>query len=206
MQLYLPIAEMSVNIFIIIGLGGLVGVLSGMFGVGGGFLLTPLLIFYGVPPAVAVASQANQIAGSSIAGAIGHAKQGGLDPKMGLIMTVGGVVGAGIGSWLFTALKALGQLDITIGISYVIFLGGVGTLMLVEGISAMRDSSGRRRKRCKRTGRKGLMRRLPFPMYFPKSKVVISALAPLAIGALVGILVAVMGVGGGLLMVPAMIY
>ncbi|MEM7568383.1 MAG: sulfite exporter TauE/SafE family protein [Pseudomonadota bacterium] len=206
MQLYLPVAEMSVNIFVIMGLGGLVGVLSGMFGVGGGFLLTPLLIFYGVPPAVAVASQANQIAGSSIAGAVGHAKQGGLDPKMGVILTLGGIAGAALGTWAFSVLQAIGQLDVTIAISYVIFLGSVGSLMLVEGVAAMRAQAGRKRKRKRTKKGKGLLRRLPFQVYFPRSKLVITALAPLCVGALVGILVAIMGVGGGFIMVPAMIY
>ncbi|MEO0411567.1 MAG: sulfite exporter TauE/SafE family protein [Pseudomonadota bacterium] len=206
MQFYLPIAEMSVNILVIVGLGGLVGILSGMFGVGGGFLLTPLLIFYGVPPAVAVASQANQIAGSSIAGAIGHAKQGGLDTKMAAIMTLGGILGAALGTLLFSVLQAIGQLDVTIAISYVIFLGSVGTFMLAEGVSAMRSAARRKRKRKRKPARKRLMRRLPLQVYFPKSKLVITALAPLGVGALVGVLVAVLGVGGGFIMVPAMIY
>lgn len=206
MQLYLPIAELSVNVFVILGLGGMVGVLSGMFGVGGGFLLTPLLIFYGIPPAVAVASQANQIAGSSIAGAIGHARHGGIDVRMGSIMVVGGLIGAAVGTWLFKWLQTLGQLDVTIGISYVIFLGTVGSFMLFEGIRALRADQGRRRKRKKKRRGRRLIRRLPFQVYFPKSKLVISAIFPLAIGALVGMLVAIMGVGGGFLMVPAMIY
>jgi hypothetical protein len=206
MQLYLPIAELSVNVFVILGLGGMVGVLSGMFGVGGGFLLTPLLIFYGIPPAVAVASQSNQIAGSSIAGAIGHARHGGIDLRMGSFLVSGGLVGAAIGTWLFKWLQTLGQLDLMIGISYVVFLGSVGSLMLVEGVRALREGQGRRRKRKKKPPRSRLIRRLPFQVYFPKSKLVVSGLVPLAIGALVGILVAVMGVGGGFIMVPAMIY
>lgn len=206
MQLYLPIAELSVNVFVILGLGGMVGVLSGMFGVGGGFLLTPLLIFYGIPPAVAVASQANQIAGSSIAGAVGHARHGGIDKRMGLFLILGGIVGAAIGTWLFKLLQTLGQLDLTIAISYVIFLGGVGSLMLVEGVRALRANSSRRRRRKKKPPRDRLIRRLPFQVYFPESKIVVSALAPLLIGAVVGMLVAIMGVGGGFLMVPAMIY
>lgn len=206
MQLYLPIAELSVNIFIILGMGGMVGILSGMFGVGGGFLLTPLLIFYGIPPAVAVASQANQIAGSSIAGAIGHARVGGIDKRMGLFLVLGGVVGAGLGTWLFKLLQTLGQLDLTIGVSYVIFLGGVGSLMLIEGVRALSAGAGRKRRRKKKPPRRRLLRRLPFQIYFPESKVVVSALAPLLIGALVGMLVAIMGVGGGFIMVPAMIY
>lgn len=205
MQLYLPIAEISVNIFIIVGLGGLVGTLSGMFGVGGGFLLTPLLIFYGIPPAVAVASQANQIAGSSIAGAIGHARHGGIDTRMGGFLVLGGLFGAGFGTWLFKWLQTLGQLDLVIGLSYVVFLGGVGSLMLVESVRTLTANASRRRRRRKKPGKR-LVRRLPLQVHFPKSKLVISALAPIAIGALVGMLVAIMGVGGGFIMVPAMIY
>jgi len=206
MQLYLPIAELSVNVFVIIGLGGLVGVLSGMFGVGGGFLLTPLLIFYGIPPAVAVASQANQIAGSSIAGAIGHARHGGIDTRMGSLLTIGGIAGAALGTFLFKWLQTLGQLDLAISFSYVIFLGSVGSIMLVEGTRALTSTRGRKRRRPKKPPRRRITRQLPFQLHFPKSKLVVSAIIPILMGIVVGVLVAVMGVGGGFIMVPAMIY
>ncbi|MEM9878190.1 MAG: sulfite exporter TauE/SafE family protein [Pseudomonadota bacterium] len=206
MQLYLPIAEVSVNIFTIIGLGGLVGILSGMFGVGGGFLLTPLLIFYGIPPAVAVASQANQIAGSSIAGALGHARHGGLDTRMGGFLIVGGIAGAALGTYIFKWLQGLGQLDLAISLSYVVFLGGVGTLMLIESSRALTSRAGKKRRRKAKPPRQRLSRRLPLQVYFPTSKLVISAVVPIGLGVAIGMLVTVMGVGGGFILVPALIY
>ena len=138
MDLYLPIAEMSVNALVIILLGGAVGFLSGMFGVGGGFLTTPLLIFYGIPPAVAVASSATQITGSSVSGALSYWRRGQIDLKMGSVMVAGGVIGAGIGQIIFRALQKVGQIDITINIIYVVFLGGIGGLMLKESVTALR--------------------------------------------------------------------
>ena len=203
MQIYLPIAEMSVNIFLILGMGGGVGFLSGLFGVGGGFLMTPLLIFIGIPPAVAVATEANQIVASSVSGVLAHWRRGNVDIKMGMLLLIGGVIGSTFGVWLFTLLKGLGQIDLVIKLSYVVFLGIIGALMLVESINAMRAKKSKTRKR---SHTHNWMHGLPFKMRFRKSRLYISAILPIAIGIFVGILSAIMGVGGGFVMVPAMIY
>ncbi len=205
MQIYLPIAEMSVDIFLLLGMGAGVGFLSGLFGVGGGFLMTPLLIFIGISPAVAVATEANQIVASSVSGALAHWRRGSVDFKMGLVLLIGGFIGSTFGVLLFTYLKTLGQIDLVIRLSYVAFLGVVGALMFFESIRAMfrrRRQSGTRRRLHEHLWVHGL----PFKMRFRKSKLYISALLPLGVGVLVGILAAIMGVGGGFLMVPAMIY
>ena len=203
MQIYLPIAEVSVNIFLILGMGGGVGFLSGLFGVGGGFLMTPLLIFIGIPPAVAVATEANQIVASSVSGVLAHWKRGNVDLKMGAALLVGGVIGSSLGVWLFTLLRELGQIDLVIKLSYVVFLGIIGSLMFAESLRALLRSKNKvppkRRQHYWIHG-------LPFKMRFKKSKLYISALLPLVIGLFVGILSAIMGVGGGFVMVPAMIY
>ncbi|WP_413203983.1 sulfite exporter TauE/SafE family protein [Rhodospirillum sp. A1_3_36] len=207
MQIYLPIAEMSVNVLLVLGMGGVVGFLSGMFGVGGGFLLTPLLILYGVPPAVAVGTQANQIVASSIAGVLAHMRRGNVDFKMGFVLLVGGLVGSVVGVWLFALLRRLGQIDLAISLSYVVFLGAVGGLMFVESASTLvkrRRSPGGSSARG--PGRHSWMHGLPLKMRFRRSKLYISAILPLLIGFMVGILAAIMGVGGGFVMVPAMIY
>lgn len=203
MQIYLPIAEVSVNIFLILGMGGGVGFLSGLFGVGGGFLMTPLLIFIGIPPAVAVATEANQIVASSISGVLAHWKRGNVDIMMGVMLLIGGVIGSTLGVWLFTFLKTLGQIDLVIKLSYVVFLGIIGSLMFIESINAMRRS-----KKAAPPKRKGhnFLHALPLKMRFRRSKVYISAILPVSIGIIVGILSAIMGVGGGFVMVPAMIY
>lgn len=203
MQIYLPIAEMSVNIFLILGMGGGVGFLSGLFGVGGGFLMTPLLIFIGIPPAVAVATEANQIVASSVSGVLAHWRRGNVDIKMGILLLIGGVIGSTFGVWLFTILKDLGQIDLVIKLSYVVFLGIIGALMLVESINAMRAKKSNTRRR---SHTHNWMHGLPFKMRFRKSRLYISAILPIAIGIFVGILSAIMGVGGGFVMVPAMIY
>jgi len=204
MQIYLPIAEVSVNIFLILGMGGGVGILSGLFGVGGGFLMTPLLIFIGIPPAVAVATEANQIVASSVSGVLAHWRRGNVDLMMGSVLLVGGIIGSTFGVWLFTWLKDLGQVDLVIKLSYVVFLGIIGGLMLLESIRAMM------KKRAGTGGGKihhhNWMHGLPFKMRFRRSKLYISAILPLAVGIFVGILSAIMGVGGGFVMVPAMIY
>ncbi len=203
MQIYLPIAEVSVNIFLILGMGGGIGFLSGLFGVGGGFLMTPLLIFIGIPPAVAVATEANQIVASSVSGVLAHWKRGNVDFKMGAALLVGGVIGSTAGVSLFTFLRELGQIDLVIKLSYVVFLGIIGGLMFVESLRALlrskRQAPPKRRTHYWIHG-------LPFKMRFKRSKVYISALLPLVIGIIVGILSAIMGVGGGFIMVPAMIY
>ncbi|MEQ8709316.1 MAG: sulfite exporter TauE/SafE family protein [Rhodospirillales bacterium] len=205
MQIYLPIAEISVNVFLLLGLGGGVGVLSGLFGVGGGFLMTPLLIFIGIPPAVAVATEANQIVASSVSGVLAHWKRGNVDVKMGMLLLAGGIVGSTVGVWLFKLLRQLGQVDLFVSLAYVIFLGAIGGLMFIESSRAILRSKrpgGRRKKLHQHTFLHGL----PFKMRFRKSKLYISALLPILVGFLVGILSAMMGVGGGFVMVPAMIY
>ncbi|MFQ5783520.1 MAG: sulfite exporter TauE/SafE family protein [Alphaproteobacteria bacterium] len=205
MQVYLPIAEMSVNILLILGMGGTVGFLSGVFGVGGGFLMTPLLIFIGVPPAVAVATEANQIVASSVSGVIAHWRRGNVDFKMGAVLLAGGILGSSFGIWLFGLLRALGQIELVISLCYVVFLGIIGLLMLVESLRAMlrRTRTGRGRRRLHQHY---WVHGLPFKIRFRRSKLYISALLPLGVGFGVGMLAAIMGVGGGFVMVPAMIY
>ncbi len=203
MQIYLPIAEISVNIFLILGMGGAVGFLSGVFGVGGGFLMTPLLIFVGIPPAVAVATEANQIVASSVSGVLAHWKRGNVDFKMGFALLFGGVIGSSLGVGLFAFLRGLGQLDLVIKLSYVVFLGIIGFLMLTESINAIRRS---KRQAPPKRRTHNWMHGLPFKMRFRRSRLYISALLPVSIGMLVGLLAAIMGVGGGFVMVPAMIY
>jgi uncharacterized membrane protein YfcA len=204
--IYLPIAELSVNIFIILGMGAAVGFLSGMFGVGGGFLITPLLIFYNVPPAIAVATGANQVVASSISGAITHFRRGTIDLKLGTVLLVGGLFGATLGIWIFAALRTLGQLDLTISLLYVVLLTSVGTLMMWESINTLRRARRNETLTLKRTGQHNWVHRLPFKMRFKKSKIYLSVIPVAALGFGVGILTSVMGVGGGFIMVPAMIY
>jgi len=204
MQIYLPIAEVSVNAFLLLGLGGLVGVLSGMFGVGGGFLMTPLLFFIGIPPAVAVATEANQIVASSFSGALAHLRRKTVDLRMGTVLLVGGLIGAALGIQLFNYLKALGQVDLLVRLSYVVFLGIIGGLMFIESLRAIRKarSGGGTPTRRKH----GLAHALPFKMRFRTSGLYISVIPPVLVGISVGVLAAIMGVGGGFIMVPAMIY
>ncbi|MEM9524547.1 MAG: sulfite exporter TauE/SafE family protein [Pseudomonadota bacterium] len=205
MQIYLPIAEVSVNAFLLLGLGGLVGILSGMFGVGGGFLMTPLLFFIGIPPAVAVATEANQIVASSFSGVLAHLRRKTVDFKMGTVLLAGGLVGAGIGVLIFNQLRDMGQVDLLVRLSYVLFLGVIGVLMLVESLGAIRRArlpSAHRITRRKRTW----IDSLPLKMRFRTSGLYISAVPPVAVGLFVGVLSAIMGVGGGFIMVPAMIY
>lgn len=205
MQIYLPIAEVSVNAFLLLGLGGLVGILSGMFGVGGGFLMTPLLFFIGIPPAVAVATEANQIVASSFSGALAHYRRRSVDLQMGLVLLVGGIVGSAAGVQVFAELRAIGQIDLIVRLCYVLFLGIIGILMFIESaraIARMRKTAGVRRRLHKHNWIHGL----PLKMKFRTSGLYISAIPPLMVGALVGVLAAIMGVGGGFIMVPAMIY
>jgi uncharacterized membrane protein YfcA len=204
MQIYLPIAEVSVNAFLLLGLGGMVGVLSGMFGVGGGFLMTPLLFFIGIPPAVAVATEANQIVASSFSGVLAHFKRRTVDLKMGCVLLVGGLTGAALGVVIFNYLKSLGQVELLVQLCYVIFLGIIGSLMFVESLNALRRSS-RNVAPVKRKNH-NWVHGLPFKMRFRVSGLYISVIPPLLVGLLVGVLSAIMGVGGGFIMVPAMIY
>ncbi len=204
MQIYLPIAEVSVNAFLLLGLGGIVGILSGMFGVGGGFLMTPLLFFIGIPPAVAVATEANQIVASSFSGVLAHLRRKTVDLKMGVVLLIGGLVGAALGVLLFNYLKSLGQVDLLVKLCYVVFLGVIGGLMFIESLNAIR-----RAKRNAPTGKRknhNWIHGLPFKMRFRVSGLYISVIPPLLVGLCVGVLAAIMGVGGGFIMVPAMIY
>ncbi|MGB0799452.1 MAG: sulfite exporter TauE/SafE family protein [Planktomarina sp.] len=204
MYIYLPIAEVSVNAFLLLGLGGIVGILSGMFGVGGGFLMTPLLFFIGIPPAVAVATEANQIVASSFSGVLAHLKRRNVDFKMGGVLLIGGLIGAAFGVFIFNYLKSLGQVDLLVKLCYVVFLGVVGGLMFLESLRAMRKAKSPNpvQARNKRTW----VHALPLKMRFKVSGLYISAIPPVIVGVLVGILAAIMGVGGGFIMVPAMIY
>lgn len=203
MQIYLPIAEVSVNAFLLLGLGGLVGVLSGMFGVGGGFLMTPLLFFIGIPPAVAVATEANQIVASSFSGVLAHFRRKTVDLRMGTVLLIGGLIGAAVGVVLFNYLKSLGQVDLLVKLCYVVFLGIIGSMMFVESLRAIRSTKrGAPPKRKKH----GWVHGLPFKMRFRTSGLYISVIPPVMVGVIVGVLAAIMGVGGGFIMVPAMIY
>ncbi len=203
MQIYLPIAEISVNAFLLLGLGGLVGILSGMFGVGGGFLMTPLLFFIGIPPAVAVATEANQIVASSFSGVLAHFRRKTVDLRMGTVLLIGGLVGAAMGVVVFNYLKSLGQVDLLVKLCYVVFLSIIGGMMFVESLNAIRNTKkGKAPKRKKH----GWVHGLPFKMRFRTSGLYISVIPPLIVGVCVGILAAIMGVGGGFIMVPAMIY
>jgi uncharacterized membrane protein YfcA len=206
MDLYLPIAEMSVNALVIILLGGGVGFLSGLFGVGGGFLTTPLLIFYGIPPAVAVASSATQITGSSVSGALAYWQRGQVDLKMGAVLVAGGVAGAGAGQILFRLLQKMGQIDVAINIIYVVFLGAIGALMLREALTTLNARASGQSAPPRLRRHMPWIAGLPGKTRFYKSGLYISPLAPLLLGALVGVLTVIMGVGGGFIMVPAMIY
>ena len=203
MQIYLPIAEVSVNAFLLLGLGGLVGILSGMFGVGGGFLMTPLLFFIGIPPAVAVATEANQIVASSFSGVLAHLRRKTVDLRMGTVLLIGGLVGAALGVVIFNYLKSLGQVDLLVRLCYVVFLGVIGSLMFVESLNAIRKTAkGAPPVKRKHT----LIHKLPFKMRFRVSGLYISVIPPLLVGLCVGLPAEIMGVGGGFIMVPAMIY
>ncbi|MCU0903642.1 MAG: sulfite exporter TauE/SafE family protein [Tabrizicola sp.] len=205
MQLYLPIAEVSVNAFLILGLGGIVGFLSGMFGVGGGFLITPLLFFIGVPPAVAVATGANQVVASSISGVLAQLRRKGVDFAMGGVLLAGGVVGSAIGVWVFGIMTRLGQIDLFVQLSYVIFLGLIGAMMFQESVRSLLRSR-KAGATVRRSHVHSWVHGLPFKMKFRASGLYISVIPPVLIGAAVGFLSAIMGVGGGFILVPAMIY
>lgn len=204
MQIYLPIAEVSVNAFLLLGLGGLVGVLSGMFGVGGGFLMTPLLFFIGIPPAVAVATEANQIVASSFSGVLAHVKRKTVDFRMGTVLLIGGLIGAAMGVQLFNTLKSMGQVDLLVKLCYVVFLGIIGGLMFLESWRAIRRSKAATPVVTRK--KHGWVHALPFKMKFRTSGLYISVIPPALVGVFVGVLAAIMGVGGGFIMVPAMIY
>ena len=206
MQLYLPIAEVSVNAFLILGLGGIVGFLSGMFGVGGGFLITPLLFFIGVPPAVAVATGANQVVASSVSGVLAQLRRKGVDFQMGTVLLFAGIAGSAIGVWVFSIMTRLGQVDLFVQLSYVIFLGLIGAMMLQESLRSLMRSRKPGGAPIRRAHVHSWVHGLPFKMKFRASGLYISVIPPALIGAAVGFLAAIMGVGGGFILVPAMIY
>jgi len=206
MNFYLPIAEMSVSIFLFLGMGGAVGFLSGMFGVGGGFLMTPLLIFSGVPAAVAVGTEAAQIVASSVSGAIAQWRRKNVDVKMGTVLLAGGLAGSLLGVEIVKLLREIGQFEFFVSLAYMTFLSIIGVLMLMESANAMRKSRQGKAASIRRPGQHIWVHKMPLKMRFHRSKLYISAIPPFAIGVLVGFLGAIMGVGGGFIMVPAMIY
>ena len=206
MELYLPIAEMSVHWLMILGMGAAVGFLSGVFGIGGGFLLIPLLIFAGIPPGVAVATTASQISASTFSGVIAHFRQRTVDVKMGAVMLAGGLTGTALGVYIFGLLRARGQSEFVVAISYVILLGSVGGLMLTESIRTIRDIRAGKSAGGRKPGQHNWIHGLPFKLRFRRSRLYISVFPPLVLGFIVGVLSAIMGVGGGFIMVPVMIY
>ena len=206
MDVYLPIANLSVNGLVIVALGALTGILSGMFGVGGGFLTTPLMIFYGIPPTVAAASAASQVTGASVSGAFAHARRNGIDYQMGAVLVAGGVLGTGIGALLFRVLQALGQIDTVINVLYVVMLGGIGGLMAHESIATLRAQRSGVPVPARKRRHHPLVASLPLRWRFYRSGLYISPLAPLLLGMFTGVLTMLMGVGGGFILVPAMLY
>ena len=205
MEIYLPIAEMSVHWLVVLGMGFGVGFLSGLFGVGGGFLLTPLLVFYGIPSGIAVATTLSHITASSVSGAIAQWRKRAIDFKMAGVMLAGGIAGTGLGVWLFAIMRRAGQMDLVVSLSYVLLLGTVGGIMLNESLATLKAA---------RTGilppsrpvNRGWIQALPFKMRFRVSRLYISIIPPILIGFAVGIMSAIMGIGGGFIIVPAMIY
>ena len=206
MQLYLPVAELSLNATLLLGMGLAIGFLSGMFGIGGGFIMTPLLIFLGVPPGVAVGTGASQVLASSASSALGHWQRGYVDLQMGYLLIGGGLFGALAGVKMLYILKQLGQLELFVSLVYVILLGVVGGLMLIESVRLLRAEPAKTGAYARRAGQHTWIQHLPLKQRFAQSKLYISAIPPTAIGAFVGFLTAIMGVGGGFVMVPAMIY
>lgn len=205
MSLYLPIAQLSMNPLLLLAMGLAVGVLSGMFGIGGGFIMTPLLIVLGIPPSIAVGTGAAQVVASSVSGALSHWRKRNIDLELGLFLLAGGLAGAVSGVGVQQVLKRLGQLDLTISLTYVIVLGAIGLLMVIETARTLRGglaASGSMRK----AGRHTWLQGLPLKRRFRRSKIYVSAIPPIAVGVLVGWLTAIMGVGGGFLTVPALIY
>lgn len=208
-HMYLPIAGNSVNVFLVFALGGFVGLLSGIFGVGGGFLMTPLLIMFGIPPTVAAASDSNQIVGASTSGCLAHYRLGNVDFKMGILLLIGGVLGGFGGVQVIKILRAMGNADFLINVTYVLMLGGVGAYMFIESVQSLRKrapEAGAPAKPVKKSRYAAMMEKLPFQTDFVKSGVRLSMLMPLVLGVLVGVLAAIMGVGGGFIMVPIMVY
>lgn len=206
--MYLPIAGNSVNILTIFGLGGFVGLLSGIFGVGGGFLMTPLLIMFGIPATVAAASDSNQIVGASTSGTLAHWRLGNVDVKMGILLLIGGVIGGTLGVQIIKILRAMGNADFLITVTYVLMLGGVGGYMFLESLQSMKkaDQDQFTAPPKKESAYARMLKKIPMQTEFEKSGVTMSLLIPLVLGVLVGVLAAIMGVGGGFIMVPVMVY
>jgi hypothetical protein len=205
-QLFLPIADIPVNVFLILAMGAAVGFVSGMFGIGGGFLMTPLLIFIGITPAVAVASVASHIAASSFSGAIFYWRRRAIDPLLAVVLLSGGVIGTTLGVWTFTQMRALGQLDLMIALSYVVLLTVVGGLMFWEGLRAILRTRRGIPATMRRPGNHGWIHGLPLKIRFKRSKIYLSVIPVVAVGIIIGFIGAVMGIGGGFILVPIMIY
>ena len=206
MEIYLPIAELPVNVFLILGMGAAVGFISGMFGIGGGFLMTPLLIFLGVSPAVSVASVASHIAASSLSGAISYWRRRAIDPTLALILLCGGMTGTAAGVWLFTLLRSVGQLDLVVAVSYLFLLTSVGGLMFLEGLRAILRTRAGQPPITRKPGTHHWIHGLPLKMRFKRSKIYISIIPVIAIGFLIGFIGSILGIGGGFLLVPMLIY
>jgi uncharacterized membrane protein YfcA len=206
MEVYLPIAELSVNWAMILGMGAAVGFLSGMFGVGGGFLMTPLLVFYGIPPGIAVATQASHITAASLSGALAQWRRQAVDFKMGAILLGGGITGSVLGVYVFRLLRELGQIELVVSGSYVVLLGSIGALMLNESVRTIRAARSGTAPAPVKLHQHSWIHGLPLKMRFRRSKLYISVIPPVVLGTLVGVLTAIMGVGGGFIMIPAMIY
>jgi uncharacterized membrane protein YfcA len=204
MQIYLPIAEVSVNAFLLLGMGALVGVLSGLFGVGGGFIITPLLFFIGIPPPVAVATGANQVVASSISAVLTHLKRKTVDLRMGVVLLIGGLIGSTLGIYVFNLLSRRGQIDLTVQLAYVLLLGLIGGMMLLESLRAIRRARTSPGTVVRR--QHGWVHSLPLKMKFRTSGLYISVIPPILVGLAVGVMAAILGVGGGFIMIPAMIY
>lgn len=206
MDVYLPIANLAVNGLVIVALGALTGILSGMFGVGGGFLTTPLMIFYGIPPTVAAASAATQVTGASVSGVLAHTKRGGVDYQMGAVLVGGGIVGTAIGAGLFRLLQQLGQIDVVINVLYVVLLGGIGGVMARESWQALQAQKTGVPLPARKRRHHPMVASLPLRWRFYRSGLYISPLAPFLLGIFTGILTMLMGIGGGFVLVPAMLY
>ena len=206
MDVYLPIANLAVNGLVIVALGALTGILSGMFGVGGGFLTTPLMIFYGIPPTVAAASAASQVTGASVSGVLAHTRRGGVDYQMGGVMVGGGIIGTAIGAGLFRLLQQLGQIDVVINLLYVVLLGGIGYVMARDSLQALRAQKAGVPVPARKRRHHPMVASLPLRWRFYRSGLYISPLAPLLLGVFTGILTMLMGIGGGFVLVPAMLY
>jgi uncharacterized membrane protein YfcA len=205
-QLFLPIADIPVNVFLILAMGAAVGFVSGMFGIGGGFLMTPLLIFVGISPAVAVASVSSHMAASSFSGALSYWRKRAIDPALSTILVCGGVIGTALGVWIFTLLRSVGQLDLIIALSYVALLTTVGTLMFLEGARAIFRARRGNTAITRRPRAQGWILGLPLKMRFKRSKIYLSVIPVIAVGLFVGFLGAIMGIGGSFLLIPIMIY